>query len=110
MSRAIYSSRFLSQQGLAGTGPSITVPPGYVYIVKQITFYSDPTFGQVHAFFQDDSSGAALFSAGWNPGTPEWFGFYGQLVFEPGDAFHFQVGVLVGDAVDVYAGGYILTV
>jgi hypothetical protein len=106
MARQLYSTRFLAVQGLAGTGASVTVPPGHVYIVKQLTLYSNPLLGQVHAFFEDDTSGAALFSGGWNPGTPEWFGFYGALVFLPGQGFHFQVDVTVGDAADVYAGGY----
>jgi hypothetical protein len=106
MSRSIFSTRFLAQQGLAGTGASITVPAGHVYIVKQVTLYSNPLLGQVHAFFEDDTSGAALFSAGWNPGTPAWFGLYGALVFEEGQGFHFQVDVTAGDACDVYAGGY----
>jgi hypothetical protein len=102
----LYSKRFLAQQGLAGTGGSVTVPAGHVYVVKQVTLYCSALLGQVHMFFEDDVSGAALFSGAVNPGTPEWFGFYGALVFEPGDGFHFQVDVTPGDEADVYAGGY----
>jgi hypothetical protein len=109
VARSLYSTRFIAVQGLAGTGASVTVPPGMVYIVKQVTLYSNPLLGQVHAFFEDGVSGAALFSAGWNPGTPAWFGFYGALTFLEGQTFHFQVDVTAGDAADVYAGGYSLT-
>jgi hypothetical protein len=80
-----------------------------VYVVKQITLYMASLLGQMHAFFQDDSSGAALFAGAVNPGTPEWFGFYGQMVFEPGDGFHFQVDVTPGDSADVFCCGYDLT-
>ena len=109
MARQLYSVRFLAQQGLSGTGASITVPVGHVYVVKQITTYMDPALGQVRCFFQDDSSGAALFSTGANVGAPFWGGFYGAIVFEAGQGFHFQVDATLTDAADVYAGGYDLT-
>lgn len=105
----LYSRRFIAVQGLSGTGASITVPAGRVYIVKQVTIYSDPTFGILRSFFQDDSSGAALFTSQTNIGTPLWSGFYGHLVFEAGQGFHFQVSGSLGDSADVYAGGYDLS-
>jgi len=85
---------------------SVTVPAGHVYVVKQITMYMDPALGQTRCFFQDDSSGAALFSGGANVGAPIWVGFYGALVFEAGQGFHFQVDATLTDEADVYAGGY----
>lgn len=106
MSRAIYSVRFLAQQGLAGTGVSVTVPAGHVYVVKQVTMYCNPLLSQTTMFFQDDTSGAALFSGGVNPGSGEWFGLYGALVFEEGQGFHFQVDSSTSESADVYAGGY----
>jgi hypothetical protein len=109
MASSVYSRRFQSHQGLQGTGPSTLVPAGHVYVVKQVTFYCSALLGQVHMFLQDDASGAALFAAAVNPGTPEWFGFYGAIVFEPGDAFHFQIDVTLSDSADAYAGGYDLT-
>jgi hypothetical protein len=109
MSRPVYSTRFLAQQGLSGTGPSITVPAGHVYVIKQVTFFMSALLGQMHAFLEDDASGAALFAGAVNPGTPEWFGFFGSLTFLPGDGFHFQVDAVPTDAADVYCGGYDLT-
>jgi hypothetical protein len=79
-----------------------------VAIVKQVTLYCSALLGQVHMFLEDNTSGAALFSAAVNPGTPEWFGFYGALVFNAAQGFHFQVDGTPGDAADVYAGGYLL--
>lgn len=106
MPRQLYSKRFDIQAGLAGTSPSITVPAGHVYVVKQITFYMNPSLGQARAFFEDDGSGVALFSDGTNIGTPLWAGFYGAMVFEEGEAFHFHTAVTPGDGVDCYVGGY----
>jgi len=108
MAAPVYSTRFIAVQGLSGTGGSVTVPSGFVYVVKQITFYMASTFGPMTAFLEDDASGAALFSGKVNPGTPEWFGFFGQLVFESGQAFHMQVDAVPGDSADVYCGGYAL--
>jgi hypothetical protein len=106
MAHTVFSKRFITAAGVSGTGPSVTVPAGHVYVVKQVTMYMDPSFGIIRAFFQDDASGAALFSEGTNIGTPLWAGLFGSLVFEPGDAFHFQVNGFLGDSVDCYAGGY----
>jgi hypothetical protein len=105
----LFSKRFIAVQGLSGTGASITVPAGRVYIVKQVVIYSDPTFGILRTFFEDDSSGAALFTSQTTPGNPLWSGFYGALVFEAGQGMHFQVSGTLGDSADVYAGGYDLS-
>lgn len=110
MARPLYSVRFLAIQNLSGTSSSVTVPTGHRYVVRQITFYCNPTFGAGRYFFEDDTSGAALFSDGTNPGTPKWSGFFGALVFDEGQAFHFHAAMTLSDAVDVYAGGYDLTI
>ena len=102
----VFSRRFIAQQGLTGTGSSITVPAGRVYIVKQVTMYGTPLIGQTACFFQDDTSGAALVSIRFNIDAGGSFFFYGALVFEPGQGFHFQVDNTAGEKCDVYAGGY----
>jgi hypothetical protein len=105
----VYSTRFYAAQGLSGTGPSVVVPTGLVYVVKQLTIYVDPTTLPTRVYFQDDDSGAALFTGAQTAGNPEWFGFYGALVFESGQGFHWQVDAGPGDGADVYCGGYVLT-
>lgn len=106
----LYSKRFLAQQGLSGTGSSIVVPAGRRYIVKQVTIYCSSTVAYIRAFFEDDSSGAALFTGQVTAGNIEWFGFYGAIVFEEGEGFHFQVDSPGGvESADVYAGGYDLS-
>lgn len=82
---------------------------GFVYVVKQVTMYCDPTLSTPRYFFEDDTSGAALFADATNPGQPKWSGFYGALVFEAGQGFHFQVSSSTLETADVYAGGYVLT-
>jgi hypothetical protein len=109
MARQLYSVRFLAIQGLGGSSSSVTVPAGHVYVVRQLTFYSNPTFGVARGFFEDDTSGAALFAAAATPGTPFWAGFFGALVFEAGQGFHWHASVTPTDGIDVYAGGYDLT-
>lgn len=109
MARNVYSRRFIALQGLAGTSSSVKVPDGEVWVIKQLTAYMNPLLAVSRAFFQDDDSGAALWSAGTTAQNPGWFGFYGALVFEPGEGFHWHADVTFPDAVDVYAGGYTLT-
>ena len=109
MSHPIYSTRFICLQGVTGNSGTVTVPVGKVYIVKQLTFYSNPLLAPARGFFVDEQSGAALFGAATNAGTPAWFGFYGQLVFEAGQGFHWHAEVSIGDAIDVGAFGYVLS-
>jgi hypothetical protein len=77
-----------------------------VYVVKQLTFYSDPTVQAARGFFRDLDSGATLFAAATNPTVPGWFGFYGALVFEAARSFRWEADVGLTDGIDVYAGGY----
>ncbi len=106
MARPVYSTRFIAQAGLSGTGASVTVPAGHVYVVKQLTIYSSPLLAVLTAFFEDDATGAALFANRFTIGASGSVFFYGAIVFEPGQGFHFQVNAGIGDAADVYAGGY----
>lgn len=110
MARALYSQRFLVQPGLSGTGPSSIVPVGFRYVVKQITMYASPLLANTAAFFEHEPSGAALFASRFNINAGGWVGFYGALVFDEGEGFHFQVNNAAGEPADVYAGGYVLSV
>lgn len=104
-----FSVPFIKVQGLTGSSPTVVVPSGHVYVVKQLTLYANPTLAPARGFFRDLGSGATLFSAGTQAGTPGWFGFFGSLTFVAGESFRWEAGVTLGDAVDVYAGGYDLT-
>jgi hypothetical protein len=105
----LYSQRFFAQAGLSGTGGSVIVPTGYVYIVKQVTIYAAPLLAQTAVFLEDENTGAALFAARFVVNQGGWVGFYGAIVFEAGGGIHFQVNNAVGESADVYAGGYVLT-
>lgn len=102
----LYSVSFIKVQGLSGTTAPIVVPDGHRYVVKQLTMYTNPFVQPARGFFRDVGSGAALFSGGTQAGTPAWFGFYGAIVFEPGESFEWYADTGLGDAIDVYAGGY----
>lgn len=102
---------FIAQQGLSGSSDPVVVPAGHVYVVKQLTFYSNPFVQTVRGFFHDLDSGAALFACAapvtaTEGAQPGWFGFYGALVFTEGRSFGWSVTAGIGDAADVYAGGY----
>jgi len=109
MARPVFSRQFISVQGLQGNSPTIVVPPDHVYVVKQLTMYTNPLLAPARGFFRDLGSGAALFSAGTTGANPGWFGFYGALVFEPGMSFRWEANITLTDAIDVSASGYDLT-
>lgn len=102
----VYSKRFYALQGLSGTGASVIVPPTRVYVVKQLTVYASPLLGLTTVFFEDESTGAALWAQDATIGSPVSGSFYGSFVFEAGQGFHFQVDSGFGEGADVYAGGY----
>lgn len=94
-----------------GASSTVEVPQGHTYVVKQLTFYSNPTLETVRGYFRDLQTGATLFSCA-APVTldagaqPAWFGFYGALVFHEGYTFRWEVHAGLTDGADVYAGGY----
>jgi hypothetical protein len=106
LSRPIYSAGWIYERGLNGAGATIVVPENHTYIIKQLTFYSNPLLSPARGFFRDLLTGASLFSCGTQAGTPGWFGFYGALVFAEGSEFRWEVEAELTDGADVYAGGY----
>lgn len=108
MSR-VFSASFITQQGLNGNSSTVTVPAGHTYVIKQLTWYSNPLLTPTRGFFRDLGSGATFFSCATVTGTPAWFGFYGALVFPEGSSFRWEVSAALTDGADVYAGGYDLT-
>ena len=104
----IYSTRFLCQAGLSGTGPSFAVPSGFVLVVKQVTAYCDPGAADVRVFLEDDTTGAALWSHDFPAGSAGWGEYFGSWVFPGPLGFHFNVDVTIGftSTADVYAGGF----
>lgn len=82
------------------------MPTGHVFIVKQLTWYSNPFLGTTRGFFRDLGSGATLFSCATQAGTPGWFGFYGALAFPAGRSFRWETSATATDGADIYAGGY----
>jgi hypothetical protein len=106
MSSSVFSRGFQTIKGLTGTGPSIIVPAGHVYIVKQVTIYSSPILGLLTCFLEDEATGAALIAQDASISSALWFGFYGGLVFPEGGGWHFQVDNSFGEAADVSVSGY----
>lgn len=106
----IYSKPFVVQKGLSGAGSSVVVPAGRVYIVKEVTIYASPLLGLTTIFLEHEPTGAALIAQDASLTSSLWFGFFGSLVFDAGEGFHFQVNSSFGEAADVSAHGYDLAV
>lgn len=109
MASPVFSTKFLSVQGLNGSSPTIIVPPGHTYIVKQLSSYGSSSAVDINVFFVDLTSGAATWRHNIPGGTSNWGGDYGARVFEEGDSFGFNVAAAPIDTADVYAAGYDLT-
>ena len=109
--KPVYSHQFIATAGLSGTGSSVVVPDGLVYVVRFVTAYCSPGAATVNVFFQDDVSGAALLSTSGSSSNDIRFAQDCRFVFDPGHAFHFQVDVSIGftAAADVSASGFVLT-
>lgn len=108
---SVYSTRFFTEQGLGGTGASVIVPTGHVYVVRYVTWYASVGLAPLVAFLEDDATNAALANATWQPGEAASKNFDCRIVFLAGTGFHVQVNPTVGftDKADVSISGYDLT-
>jgi hypothetical protein len=87
----------------------VTVPPGKVFIVKQLSAYASPLLGTVHVFFHHADYSAALWSVQFTIDQSGNAFFYGAFVFRENESMDFHVSTTdPTDGADVYAGGYIL--
>jgi hypothetical protein len=105
----VYSTRLLTLPGVLGTSTSYTVAEGFVAIVKAVTVYSSGSAFDISAFLEDDATGAALLYWSWGAAQPAYHSYYGGIVFEAGEGFHFQVDTAGSAGVDCSASGYLLT-
>jgi hypothetical protein len=108
LSSPVYSQRFIVDAGVTGTGRSITVPAGHVYLVRFVSIYCNAPGGVSTVFFEDEPTGAALLFASSADSNPIHMAQDCRFVFEAGQGFHFQVNNEVGftNAADVCASGY----
>lgn len=104
----VYSKRFLVSSGVLGTGDSYEVPPGFVAVVRQLSFYASSGAFNITAFFEHEPSGAALDEESWSTTDAQSYLRDVRFVFAQGEGFHFQVDTAGTAGVDVYAGGYLL--
>lgn len=91
---------------MLGTGPSVTVPPGHVYIVRTITVYVTTPLLNIDTFFEDDTSGLAFGHWQASAGNDTNVQLETRLVFEEGQGFHFQVDTAGTSGADCSAHGY----
>lgn len=93
-------------QGQIGSSYVTVVPEGHVYVVKQLTAFAAPEFGDTGVHFKEQLSQATLWSAFFDIEHGGWQGFYGALAFGAGAAFYFDVSSPLDAGADVYVGGY----
>jgi hypothetical protein len=104
----VYSKQFISQAGLSGTGTSVVVPAGRIYLVRFVSVYCNSPSATISVFFQDDVAGTALLNGYTGDTNPIRIAQDCRFVFTETQAFHFQVDVEEGftGAADVSAAGY----
>lgn len=107
---SIYSTSFIAQQGVNGS-TSLDVPAGWLYVVKQLTFYASSSSTTIRGFFMNEFTGATLFAAASETGAdllpkPTWAGFYGQLVFGPETRMTWKIDADPLEHADVSAHGF----
>lgn len=100
---AVYTERFILEQGLTGSS-SITVDPGYTLVVRDISGYfgSESTAPSVVATV----NGAKFFEADTPPLSLTAFHWEGRVALNPGDVL--EVAMQNGNC-DICVTGYRLT-
>jgi len=87
----------------------VTVPHGFVFVVKMWTVFATPDLGTTQVFFEcfDDNVTFAKYQAGITSEINSQV--FGTIVFNEGETFGFRVVSNAGEAADVSASGFALT-
>lgn len=101
----VYSTLLVAEQGLSAP-LSLTVPPGYIWILRDLDLYNGGGLGSAELFLVG-SSGQAIYWARQTPGSDaSVFQWRGRQVIEGGQSV--TVNVTSGDW-DVSLSGYVLS-
>jgi len=107
--RNVYSFGMIRKQGATGSEARVTVPHGFVFVVKMITVFSTPSFGPIGVFFQSFDDDCAI----WHGDAFALGEINAQVpltvTWNEGETFGFRVVHNIGDAADVQASGYALS-
>jgi len=105
----VYSFGMIRKRGATGDEARVTVPHGFVFVVKMITVFSTPSFGTLGVFFQSFDDDCAIWhdhafiDGEINAQVPL------TVVWNEGETFGFRIVHGIGDAADVQASGFALT-
>ena len=110
MPRPVYSTSFINHAGASSGLISVVVPHGFVFVVKFLSWFGAPSFGSQAVDFKSVTSGATFWHAHRAPLTTGSEQTFVTLAFNQGEEFGFDVNTPALDHVDLYAGGYALTI
>jgi hypothetical protein len=105
----VYSTAFIRARGVSGLSPTITVPHGFVYLVRFLSVYANSTAG-ISVNFRDDTLGATWWHKEWGTFDNHSVVEDVRYAFAESERFNFEVlSVGPGEHADVFCGGYALT-
>jgi hypothetical protein len=85
MARPAYSVLF-GHLGLAAGGTDVfTVPPGFVYVLRDVDFYQHQVAGAAVVRMSESVGNAYFFAGGMPAFTFSWLQWQGRQVFEAGE-------------------------
>lgn len=105
MATRVFSTQFISAEGVGSGGISYVVPFGYVAVVRDITVYSDTGFSDTHILVKNASTGATFFRSDAHRGTPTIGHLECRVVLDEDEELH---AFTDGQLWDVSISGYLL--
>lgn len=105
----VYSFGMIRAHASPGANAQVTVPDGFVFVVKCFTAYASPTFGDTRVFFESMDDHVALWSDEVGRGSHIVAVVPCTITFNEGETFGFRVVSNYGESADVSASGFALT-
>lgn len=105
----VYSFGMIRAHASPGHDATVTVPHGFVFVVKMFTVFASPDLGTTGVFFEcfDDHVAFAHFQAGLTSEINEQVPC--TITFNEAETFGFRVVSNAGEAADVSASGFALS-
>jgi len=98
----VYSTRILQER--ATTGHSIVLPPGFLWVLRDITVYNGNAFSEVDMTVYGVDGTILWFASDSLPGTGVWHHDEVRIVMYEGET----LGVTAGMGCDFTLSGYML--
>jgi hypothetical protein len=101
----VFSTQFISQQGVTNTGVEYLVPAGFIAVVRDVILYTNTGISNTHCEVKNATSNALMVRHDAHTGNADWFHDELRQVLNSGEVLR---AFTDGQQWDVTISGYLL--